>query len=72
MLIIEGCYEQVVPPGGESCTVHRWAVDVTFRMLVPSVLLNGKDKKEDATNGKDKKEDATLLSKPEILQLGGR
>ena len=72
----------MLPTGGESCTVHRWAVDVTFRMLVPSVLLNGKDKKEDATNGKDKKEDATngkdkkedatLLSKPEILQLGGR
>ena len=45
---------------------------MTFRMQVPSVLLNGKDKKEDPTKGKDKKGDTTLLSKSEILQLGGR
>ena len=36
------------------------------------MLLNGKTKKEDTTNGKDKKEDTTLLSKSELLQLGGR
>ena len=52
--------------------VFKWVVDVTFRMQVPSVLLNGKTKKEDTTNGKDKKEDTTLLSKSELLQLGGR